>query len=256
MNKTRQVIKYLLSDTLAAASAWFVFYTYRKVDIESPMFGVRVPVVFDQKFLLGIVGVTVFWLLLYAMTGTYKNIYRKSRLREFGQTFLLTLIGVLIIFFVLLLNDYVPNYKTHYLSFLTLFATHFLFTATGRLIFSSITNSKIRNRKFGFKTVMIGSNANALKLFTELESQEKSWGNIFAGFVHVDQRNGFSEELKAKIPHLGEIEQINRIIRENKIDEVIIAIESSEHDRLNAIINMVDNTDVIIKIVPDMYDIL
>jgi exopolysaccharide biosynthesis polyprenyl glycosylphosphotransferase len=255
MNKTRQVIKYLLSDTIAAASAWFLFYSYRKV-IESEMYGVTVPVVFNQKFFLGITAVTVFWLVLYAMTGTYRNIYRKSRLRELGQTFLMTLIGVLIIFFVLLLNDTIPNYKTHYLSFLTLFGTHFLFTATGRLFFSSITNSKIRNRKLGFKTIMIGSNANALKLFTELESQEKSWGNIFVGFVHVDQRNGYSEELKSKIPHLGEVEQLNKIIRENKADEVIIAIETSEHDRLNAIINMVENTDVIIKIVPDMYDIL
>jgi len=194
--------------------------------------------------------------VLYALTGTYKNIYRKSRLRELGQTFMLTLIGVLIIFFALLLDDTVINYRTYYLSLLTLFGTHFLFTATGRLILSSITNSKIRNRKLGFNTIMIGSNANALKLFNELESQEKSWGNIFVGFVHVDQRNGYSGELKAKIPHLGEVEQLNKIIRDNKADEVIIAIESSEHDRLNSIINMVDNTNVMIKIVPDMYDIL
>jgi exopolysaccharide biosynthesis polyprenyl glycosylphosphotransferase len=256
MNKTRQVLKYLLSDTIAAAAAWVLFYAYRKVDIESAMYGVKVPVELNQKFFLGLTGVTVFWLLMYAMTGTYRNIYRKSRLRELGQTMLMTLIGVIIIFFVLLLDDPVPNFKVRYASFLTLFAAHFLFTATGRMILSSITNSRIRGRKMGFNTIMIGSNANALKLFNELESQEKSWGNIFVGFVHVDQRNGYSKELKEKIPHLGEVEQLNKIIQKNKADEVIIAIESSEHDRLNSIINLVDNTNVMVKIVPDMYDIL
>ncbi len=256
MNKTLQVIKYLLSDTLAAAAAWILFYTYRKVNVESVKFGIDVPVIYDQKFKEGLIAVTIFWIILYLLTGTYLNIYRKSRLREFGQTFLITLIGVLIIFFAVLLDDTVINYRTYYLSILTLFGAHFLFTATGRLFFSSITNSRIRNRKIGFNTIMIGSNVNALKLYTELESQDKSWGNVFVGFVHVDQRNGYSEELKSKIPHLGEVEQLNKIINENKADEVIIAIETSEHDRLNSIINLVENTKVMIKIVPDMYDIL
>lgn len=256
MNKTRQVLKYLLSDIVSAAAAWVLFYTYRKVSIESVKFGIHVPVSYDQKFQEGLIGVTIFWILLYALTGTYRNIYRKSRLRELGQTFLISLIGVLIIFFTLLLDDTVINYRSYYLSFFTLFCAHFLFTATGRMLFSSITNSRIRNRKIGFNTIMIGSNVNALKLFNELESQEKSWGNKFVGFVHVDQRNGYSQELKEKIPHLGEVEQLNKIIRENKADEVIIAIETSEHDRLNSIINLVDNTNVMVKIVPDMYDIL
>ncbi len=256
MNKTRQVIKYLLSDTITAAAAWVLFYTYRKVSIESVKFGIDVPVSYDDKFLEGLIGVTIFWIILYTLTGTYRNIYRKSRLRELGQTFLISLIGVLILFFTLLLDDTVINYQTYYLSVFTLFAAHFLFTATGRMFFSTITNSRIRSRKLGFNTIMIGSNANALKLYNELESQKRSWGNIFVGFVHVDQRNGYSEELKAKIPHLGEVEQLNKIINHSKADEVIIAIESSEHDRLNSIINHVGSSNVMIKIVPDMYDIL
>lgn len=256
MNKTGQVIKYVLSDVVSAASAWTLFYIYRKVSIESTKFGVNVQVIYDQKFWEGLVGVTLFWLLLYALTGTYRNIYRRSRLRELGQTFLYSMIGVLIIFFALLLDDTVINYRTYYLTTVTLFATHFIFTATGRLILSSITNARIRSRKYGFNTILIGSNANALRLFTELETQPKSWGNRFIGFVHVDQRNGYSEELKAQIPHLGEVDQLNQIIRVNKAEEVIIAIESSEHDRLNTIINNVTDTEVLVKIVPDMYDIL
>lgn len=256
MNRTWQVIKYVLSDTVSAAAAWTLFYIYRKVTLESVKFGIPIHVVYDQKFWEGIIGVTGFWLLFYTLTGTYRNIFRKSRLRELGQTFLHTLIGVLVIFFVLVLDDEVPDYRAYYFSISRLFITHFLFTAFGRMVLSTITNSRIRNRKYGFNTILIGSNANALKLFNELESQPKSWGNRFVGFVHVDERNGYSHELKAKIPHLGEVEQLDRIIEENKAEEVIIAIETSEHDRLNGIMNAVTDTRVLIKIVPDMYDIL
>lgn len=251
MNKGWQVTKYVLSDTLATAATWPLFYAYRKIRIEKMDFDFN-----DHKFWLGIVAVTVFWELMYVLTGTYRNIYRKSRLRELGQTFLHSLIGVIIIFFVLLLNDKVPDYRGHYFEALMLFATHFLLTATGRMILSTITNSRIRNRRYGFNTIMIGSNANALKLFNELESQPKSWGNRFVGFVHVDQKNGYSEDLRARIPHLGEVDELNSIIERHKAEEVIIAIETSEHDRLKAIINMVTNNNVLIKIVPDMYDIL
>lgn len=257
MNKTTQVIKYLFSDMVAAALAWTAFYTYRKVSIESAKFGINVAVDYTSlKFLLGLIAITIFWLLLYVLTGTYKNIYRKSRLKELGQTFRISVFGVLIIFFTLILNDVVPDYTAYYPSVLTLFATHFGLTSIGRLILSSITNSRIRSRKIGFKTILIGSNANALKLYNDLEGQQRSWGYKFVGFVHVDNKNGYSEELKAKVPNLGEVENLRQIVNETGAEEAIIAIETSEHDRINAIINEVDSTDVIVKMVPDMYDIL
>lgn len=256
MNKTRQVLFYIISDFIAATGAWTLFHMYRKVNIESVKYGMDVPVYFDQKFFAGLGVVVLFWLSLYGISGSYRNIYRRSRLKEFGQVWMLSFLGVLVIFFTLLLDDTVINYRTYYLSPLTLFFTHFLLTATGRMILTSITNGRIRNRQIGFRTVLIGSNANALKLFTELENQKKSWGNLFVGFVHVDSRNGYSGELKARLPHLGEVEQLRTIIREQQAEEVIIAIESSEHDRLNMIINEMDDQPVVIKVIPDMYDIL
>lgn len=256
MNKTTQVIKYLISDAVSAAAAWTVFYTYRKVSIESQKFGIDIQVNYDQKFWLSLLAITAFWIGLYLITGTYKNIYRKSRLKEIGQTFRITFLGVVVIFFTLLLDDTIISYRTYYLSTLTLFVAHFGFTAVGRMILSSFTNARIRTRKIGFNTILIGSNANALRLYNELEGQQRSWGHKFVGFVHVDNKNGCSEELVAKLPNLGEVENLRQIVHATRAEEAIIAIETSEHERINAIINEVDNTPVIVKMVPDMYDIL
>jgi exopolysaccharide biosynthesis polyprenyl glycosylphosphotransferase len=256
MNKRLQVLKYVSADFLTAALAWSVFYVFRKVYIEPVKFGKAVPVTFDSKFYWGLLLIPLFWLLFYYLTGTYRNIYRKSRLRELGQTLLYSLIGVIFIFFALLLDDQVPSYKTYYQSVLALFTLHFMLTATARFTLSTITNHAIHRRELGFPTLLVGSNERALKLFNEMEAERKSWGNKFVGFVHIDNKNGYSQELKKKLPHLGEFSDLKKLIEEHRIEEVIIAIESSEHDSIGKIVNELDDTNIIIKIIPDMYDIL
>jgi exopolysaccharide biosynthesis polyprenyl glycosylphosphotransferase len=133
---------------------------------------------------------------------------------------------------------------------------HFACTTLLRFIITSITNYKIHKRIIGFNTIIVGSNENALKLYHEIQLQKKSNGNLFIGFVHVDDKNGFSKELKKNVPHLGELKELKAIIEAHKVEEVIIAIESFEHDYIGKVITLLDSTDVVIKIIPDMYDIL
>lgn len=256
MNKKLQVLKYILADVFSAALAWTLFYCFRKLYIESEKYGISVPVIFDRHFYRGLLIISIFWLFLYTLTGTYKNIYRKSRLREVGQTLLITTIGVIMLFFILLLDDQILTYRTYYQSILTLFFLHFGFTAMLRFILSSITNYRIHNRIMGFNTLLVGSNKNALNLYNEMQSQTKSSGNNFVGFVHVDNKNGYSQELIKNIPHLGELNDLKKLIEQYEIEEVIIAIESFEHDNIGKIVNDLDNGKLIIKVIPDMYDIL
>ena len=98
MNRKLQVIKYLLADIVAASSAWALFYAYRKLNIEKAILQ------FDERFVFGIIAIPMFWVILYTITGTYKTIYRKSRLKELGQTIFISIIGVIFIFFALLLD--------------------------------------------------------------------------------------------------------------------------------------------------------
>ncbi len=256
MNKSLQVAKYIFFDLIAAAGAWTFFFVFRKTIIEAEKFGTPVDLELGDRFFLGLFIIPVFWLCLYAAGGQYKGIYRKSRLKELGQTILVTLLGVIIIFFVLILDDQIASYKSYYQSFFTLFLVHFAFTYFFRVILTTITVHRVHNRIIGFPTLLVGSNLNALKLYQEVEAQPKSSGNKFVGFVHVDERNGYSHTLKASIPHLGELHHIHQIISDHKIEEVIIAIESSEHDSLGMIINELDAPNLSIKVIPDMYDIL
>lgn len=254
MNKPRQIIKYVMADLLSAMLAWAGFYLYRKVQIESALYGTSVPLIPDKNFYLGITVLPIAWVAIYALAGTYNDIYRKSRLKEFGQTLYLSLIGVIIIFFSLLLDDVIVSYRSYYNIFMVLFFLHFGITSVFRFIITTRTARKIKSRKLGFPTLIIGSSQRAVSLFNEYENEPLSQGYKFTGFIHVDHNNG--KYFGDLLPHLGGLEDLNRLIDEFGIEEVIIAIESSEHDFIGRIINELEDKDVIIKIIPDMYDIL
>ncbi len=256
MNKNVQAGKYIFFDLLSATAAWTCFFIFRKLYIEPEKFGTPVDLEFGQKFYLGMLIIPLFWLVLYLSAGHYRGIYRKSRLKELGQTLFISITGVIVIFFALILDDQIVSYRSYYQSFLVLFGLHFSITFFFRLILTTITVRRVHNRIIGFPTLLVGSNLNALKLYQELTSEKKSAGNKFVGFVHVDERNGYSKELKEKTPHLGELHDIRAILSTHKVEEVIIAIESSEHDSIGMIINELHDPNISIKVIPDMYDIL
>lgn len=256
MNKRLQTFKYLLTDYVSAGLAWTLLFLYRKFFIEPDKFGVEPQIIFDNQFYISIAVLPFGWVLAYYLTGFYKNVYRKSRINELLQTLATSVIGVTFIFFTILLDDFVSSYKSYYKIYFVLFSLHFFITATFRFILSSITNYKIRKQYIGFNTIIIGSNQRALKIYDEMTSDRKSVGNKFIGFIHLDEKNGFSEQLKNKLTHLGEFKDLREIVDRENVEEIIIAIESWEHGYLEKIINELNDLDVTIKIIPDIYDIL
>jgi exopolysaccharide biosynthesis polyprenyl glycosylphosphotransferase len=231
-----------------------LLYYFRKTVIEAHKFGFIPEIIFDNRYLFGIAITTLFWLLIYWITGFYEDIYRRSRLREIALTFNSALFGTIIVFFALILDDWVATYRDYYQSFFTYFASIFLITAIFRFIISTRTNRKIQRRELWFNTLLIGSNEKAVALYREMERQKKSTGNRFVGFASVYNKIDFLVE--KDLPHLGPYDNLPRLIKEHNIEEVIIAIESQEHGKLEHIINKLEPTDVRVKIIPDMYDII
>ena len=253
MNKRYETFRFIFADWLAAVLAWTSFFMYRKLYIEHQVFDLP-RFLNDTKFFWGIIIIPICWIAAYSLTGNYANIYRRSRLRELGQTIYISIVGVLIIFFSLLLDDAVISYKTYYHTFFTLLALHLLITAIFRFMLSTQIIRKIRKQKIRFNTIMIGSNSNAVQLLKQMQNEFKTEGNAFVGFVHVEGNN---DHLLAKhMASLGGIKKLREIIYTHNVEEAIIALESSEHANINKIINELEDLPVIVKIIPDMYDIL
>jgi exopolysaccharide biosynthesis polyprenyl glycosylphosphotransferase len=256
MNRRKEIAKYIIADYLVSAGVWTMFWLFRKAYIESEKYGISIPFQIDRKFYAALIVIPLFWIFLHALAGLYSDVFRKSRINELKQVFIIDIIGVVILFFSLILNDIIVNYKSYYASISFLFCMQFFLTSFAHLIITTLTNSKIHNRKIGFNSILVGSNMKALQLYEEMEKQKKSSGNKFIGFVHVDNSNGFSAQLSKRLGHLGEFDGIRDIIKNEEVEEVIVAIESSEHKYIENIINTLSDCRVIIKIIPDMYDIL
>jgi len=254
MNKSLQVAKYIFADLLSAALAWMLFFIYRKYTV-NPEFLTDLGVVFsDRKLYIGIVVIPLFWLTLYIITGTYRKIYRKSRLKELGQTLSITFFGVIFIFFSLILDDVIISYKNYYQSFAILFLLHFTITYSFRLFITTSTIRKIHRRVIGFNSIIVGSNQSALKIYNDISNEELSSGNKFIGFVNaIDYDNYLLSEF---LPHLGHIDKLKKIIVDQKIEEVIIAVERSEQEKVEIIITELEDTNVVIKIIPNLQDFL
>jgi len=245
----RQLIRFIfiLCDWLSAALSWALFYYYRKTSIEGKIFHV------NETFLYGIAFVPLLWLLLYTIQGTYSDIRRLYRLKVISYTAFAAIFGSVILFFLLLIDDEVTNYRTYYQSLLFLSVIHFGITVTARFIITSIQVKRIHSRKDGFRTLLIGGSEKAVSIYNEIVQLPKSGGNQFAGFINL---NGIDKLLEDQLPYLGHVDQLEEVLQKYQIEEVIIALESTEHERLRSIISRLPNERIVIKILPDMYDIL
>ena len=253
--KKRHSIKYIICDTLSAMLAWTALFLFRKLVLEESGLDGFGQVFHDINFWLGIVIVPLGWLALYTIQGTYRNVLRRARLKEMLETLLATLIGVVVIFFVLLIDDEMPSYRDNYASFLFLLVVHFTLTYLPRLIITSRTVRRVHDRRIGFPTLMIGSGHKAMQTYLDLENQETYSGNLFEGYVSL--KGDEASPLANIMPCLGTIDDLSRLLSDGRIEEVIVALEDDERGRINEILLALNTADeTIIKITPDARDLI
>jgi len=254
MKEERQLFKYIFFDVVTAIISWTLFYSFRKVNWE----GVQLDELYliatrDEHYLLGFVFIPVFWCTLYFLMGQYKGIFRRHRVKEVGEVFLATAVGTLILFFVVLLDDYLPDYKAYYTSLSFLFIVHLFFVLITRLILTSFTVKKMNSGEWGFPTIIVGGYAKAKLMYEEITSGGQMSGYQFVGFVRI---NGKDDLLAEHMPFLGKVEDLPKLIVEHKIKDVIIAVESSDHRDLERVLNLLLDFDVDVSIIPDTFDLL
>jgi exopolysaccharide biosynthesis polyprenyl glycosylphosphotransferase len=234
-------------DWAFSCAGWALFYYFRKTNIENDVFSV------NATFYLGILLVPVVWIFIYLLQGTYHNVRRLHRLKVINLTFIGTFFGVVILFFLLLIDDEITRYQQYYKLLFALFTIQFFLVLIPRFLIVSYIVKQIHARKAGFKTLIIGGSDKAVAIYDEIQELPKGIGLDFVGFINI---NGIDKLLEDRIEYLGHIDQVETILQEFQIEEVIIALESKEHDRIKTIISRLAAREVRIRILPDMYDIL
>jgi len=232
---------------LAAAVSWLFFNFWRNEILDEPLSAIRFEL-FRNCFIIG-----VFWVILYAGAGFYRDLYRKSRTKELLKLITVTFIGAVIIFFVLLLNDKgVKDYTAYYKTFFAYLFLHFIVTAIFKLSFLSYIKHLLKKKKIAFNTLIIGSNKRAKEILEEVDNKFHSLGMRFIGYVSVGGEN----RINGKLRNFGNYENLEKVIRRCKVHDVIIALESSEHHIIEEVLDRMEGHPVRINIIPDVYELI
>ena len=242
---------YLLSDYAAGILSWLTLYFVRKY--LAFFITVNNVVYLDERFWWGITLLPIAWVMFYAILGSYGSLYKKSRLNELTLTFVSSIIGCTLIFFLIVINDPNPGYTYYYKTFISFLIGHFLFTWLGRSFILNLVKKQLDKGVVRFNTLLVGGNAVASKIFKETKTGLRSGGYHYTGFVANDQNtNGIADYLE-NYGHLGTME---KVIDDKNIQLVVIALSKSEKDQIEKIVDVLSEKDVEIKIVPNTLDIL
>ena len=172
-------------------------------------------------------GIALF-IFLFASFDKYRDIYRISRLDMILKTFVISFFAALI--FVLSRIQFESQHYFFWMTcnmVLTLFLIHFLIFGSLRMFLLTRASHRLKNRIITYNTLMIGSDQRALELFEEITNRKEALGYNFLGFIHSNGKS--TSVLDQKLPSLGRLTDIQNVMRQNNIEEVIIAIETSEH---------------------------
>ena len=249
-----QYIKLVAADFVAALLAWVAFFLLRKY-LLSEITGYH----FTEGALFYLSGaalmIATFWTTLYALLGEYHDIFRKSRLGELIRLARVSLLGTVVIFFALLLDDQgVSNYRAYYKTFTAYYLLHFTITAFIRIGAVSSVQQLVRRGAISFPTLLIGSNALALSTYQELQRTARHLGLRLIGFVPVG--GTVDAGLAQALPAAGTYEQLAATVPDLQVEQVIIAIEPQEHQRIQEILSVLDGLPVRVSVLPDLYQML
>ncbi|WP_084299420.1 sugar transferase [Dyadobacter tibetensis] len=242
------VFTLLFLDGLVAVVAWLTVYRYRYALLHKDL-----SELYPRDWVFTFFVIPFAWCFLYYLSGTYFDLYRKSRIDEIKRTLASCFVGTIIVALVAFPNDaidfdYVSKSTVRYI------LLHTTLTLAVRLMYLTMIRNNVLNGKVGFNTLIIGGNQNAIDIYTKLVSSKRHIGNRFKGFVYssLESSNGMNKYLN----QLGDVNQLEQIIDKYQIEEVIVAVDSDEHTLLKSILIQLSYRPVYVRILPDLYDII
>lgn len=241
---------YLIADFIAAGLAFYIFLQYYGQDYSGTKLSVQ------AEHLLTSVLVGAMWMLLYHLTDGHRDIYRFSRLDVFTRTAMLSVIGAVGVYIVFSVDS---DFRATFFWRKTLMGymfIHFALTTLSRMTLLTMASRRLKSGKVAYNTIIVGGSQSARELYEEISAMPKSLGNRFIGYVDI---NGSSDKsLEGVLPNLGNYQQLDAIIKEHQVEEAILAMEKSDQQKLNSVLNdLFDAGDrILVRVIPDMYDIV
>lgn len=224
MKRNKQVVKYILSDFLSAAVVWLLFnrLRYEEVAVYEGAASFADYLTYAQV-VKGQLFVPFFWVVLHYFSGYYNKPLGKSRLGELFTTFVTVVIGVVFIFFVVVLNDLPRSFHIYYELFFALLGLQFFLTYIPRLMITLGGLRKIRSGEWAVNVLIVGGGEKAKEIAGDLSRL----GYHIVGFVSEDDMEGLTD--------------LTSMVASLNVNELVVALETEDEKR---------QTDILYRLYP------
>lgn len=234
----------VVGDVLALSVAFLLAYFVR-YELE---LGGEIPGEFDVSYPDYVpvqVAMTVIMLLTFGLKGMYRLPRGTSWVSELSAALSATSIGVMLLFAAVSMAKYPASSRA---LFIYLWILGVLIVGAMRLL-HRLAIVAVRRRGLGIERVLVVGGGNALgRRIMHSVATERSLSAQVVGFVDLEPCDDFG-----RFRFLGTVEQISRIVRENEVDVVIIALPAASHDQVLRIIDHCRQRGLSFRVVPDLF---
>jgi exopolysaccharide biosynthesis polyprenyl glycosylphosphotransferase len=248
MSKVKERFILLLVDLLTINVAWLLYYYVRIKSGWISLYSAEPELWVPMFVIYG------YWLVLFFFFGLYRSWYAKSRFDEFATVFKTVTFGSLALFFLVFVDDTATRSPVHSR---LLIAVYWLIllgaTGTGRMLVRSFQRNLLEAGIGLRNSLIVGWSDKARELY-DMVKKYPALGYRVIGFVRAGPAS--ASDSYDGTPVLGTIQTISRVVKEYDVKEVLIALDTREHEKLLQIIEQVDSHQVGLKIAPDLYDII
>ncbi|MDR1259088.1 MAG: sugar transferase [Tannerellaceae bacterium] len=221
MNKKTQAFRYVVSDIFASSVTWLLFNILRYYDVAAYLgFTSLGDYLADRDVWVTQAAVPVFWLGLHYFSGYYNRPFGRSRMGEFFVTLVATILGVVLLFFIFILNDLPRSFHIYYRLFFSLLGLQFFFTYLVRFCITQNAIIRVKRREWSQNVLVIGAGPYALHIAGGLYDM----GYRIAGFVAENEGAEVAVEPQSL---LGVMRDLAGIVPAGRIDQIVVAIEPS-----------------------------
>jgi exopolysaccharide biosynthesis polyprenyl glycosylphosphotransferase len=248
VKKTLLLYRYLIFDIIASLAVWVAFTYFRQMANDGAIFqDVRVFVP-RYYFVSSIICYPFLCMFFHWLSGFYQQPLELTKTSILLSTFITSIFISIFIFFALLLDDSVA-YQNYYHALLVLFALNFFIVLFFRLIIYYNVRQKFKKKIWATQTAIIGTGTMAEKIANELRKHSDK--EHFIGFIAV--KKTAKHQLKNV---LGNVSDIEKLILENKIDKIIIALDAPSDFELFSLINSLFAHNIEVSFTPRLNEIL
>lgn len=247
MFKFKETGQLFIIDILTLNIAWSLYFWFR---VRSGWLAYAM----EPDFWVPMVAVCIYWLVVFFFFGLYRSWYAKSRLDELATLVKATVFGALVLFFAIFVDDHGIGSPIHSRLLIVVYSTFVLLcVGSGRLLQHTFQRRLLVAGIGSHNTLIVGWEAKAKELFDTIQVYP-ALGYRVVGFISVS--GGLAESGYKGIPVVGSVNELPQVIDRLGVKDVLIALDTTEHDRLLRVIASLNGHDVSMKIIPDLYDII